>query len=110
MKIPVVLFVVLFAVVGCAGSKKHYLPASGVSRVPAAAAAPRYEDPSVTIARALARQTAIDRARWQRACLELRSSDPYATYADCRRVFGDDRNIGYDDGYGRYGDIFRIPR
>ena len=108
MKILIVVFAVAL-LAGCATSKRHYLPASGVSRAPATAVTttPRYEDPSVTIARALARQTAIDRARWQRACLELRSSDPYA---DCRRVFGDDRNIGYDNGYGRYGDIFRIPR
>lgn len=110
--IVLVVMVIGASASGCAG-KKHYLQADGGSgnrHYPATTTTtvPRYEDPAVTVARGIARQTAIDRARWKVACLELRSNDPYATYADCRKVFGDDRKIGYGSGYGR--EVFRIQR
>lgn len=108
------IFMMVLAVVlcgsftsGCA-SKRYYPVDSRRTATPASSSsAPRYEDPAVEVARSLARQVALDRIRWQRACLELRSNDPYATYADCRKVFGDDRKIGYDYGFG---DSFRIQR
>lgn len=90
---------------GCAG--KRYYPVDSRRAATTAPEVPRYEDPAVTAARSIARQVALDRVRWQRACLELRSNDPYATYSDCRKVFGDDRKIGYDYGFG---DSFRIQR
>lgn len=106
MKIPVVLFVVLFAVVGCAGSKKHYLPASGVSavnRAPVTASTPRYEDPFVTEMRIKALRVVAARKKWQAGCLAMRQVDPFMTYGDCRRVpeLGDDRHIENEIYQGR---------
>lgn len=105
MKIPVVLFVVLF-VAGCATEKRYYPLASGVSavsRVPASAVAPQYEDPFVTEMRIKALRVVVARKKWQAGCLAMRQIDPFMTYDACRRVpeLGDDRQIENEIYQGR---------
>lgn len=109
MKIPVVLFVVLF-VAGCATEKRYYpLADSGkryypaANRAPAATAAPQYEDPFVTEMRIKALRVVVARKKWQAGCLAMRQIDPFMTYDACRRVpeLGDDRQIENEIYQGR---------
>lgn len=100
-------------VVGCASTKPvmvrtHLPPPGTVGQAPTTTVvAPQQyyrsapveeEDPLVLQARAIALQNIKDRETWKSACFELRRIDMYSTYEDCRRILGDERNIG--GGYG----------
>ena len=107
-------------VVGCAATKpatvRSYLPPPGAvgvaptkgvvvqsqQRQYVLPSAPAEEDPLVLQARAVALQNVRDRETWKAACFELRRLDMYATYDDCRRLLGDERNL-YGGGYGYSG-------
>lgn len=104
----VLVGVILLLLAGCGGKKvvRHY-PRPIASAPPALqvmyiAPDPLAEDPLVIKARAVGQQRAINRARWDRACLEMRRADPvYTTYTDCRRLLGDRESfspIGYMGG------------
>lgn len=106
--------------VGCASTKpatvRSYLPPPGTVGVATTTgvmvqpqqrqyvlpSAPAEEDPLVLQARAIALQNVRDRETWKAACFELRRLDMYATYDDCRRLLGDERNL-YGSGYSSYG-------
>lgn len=96
----------LLVLAGCGGKKvvRHYPRplASAPSAQPQVVYDPLAEDPLVVKARAVGQQRAINRARWDRACLEMRRADPvYTTYTDCRKLLGDRESfspIGYTGG------------
>lgn len=118
MKKLLALGAVMIFVVGCGANTKvirHYprsiapAPASPQQEVKEVvyiiAPDPLAEDPVVVKARAVGEQRKLNRARWDRACLELRRADPvYTTYADCRRILGTDKESFSSDG--NTGSIF----
>lgn len=92
MKIPVVLFVVLF-VAGCATEKRYYpLADSGKRYYPAATIQKKEVDPKVAIAYQIGRQMYRDQQSLKQQCEALRSGAPVFT-PTCREIFGDDRDI-----------------
>lgn len=92
MKIPVVLFVVLF-VAGCATEKRYYpLADSGKRYYPAATIQKKEVDPKVAIAYQIGRQMYREMQSWQEQCAALRAGAPIF-YPQCREIIGDDRDI-----------------
>lgn len=105
MMVLMMVFLGVF-VSGCAG-KRHYLPADGGNGGKRAAPAEISEqDKELAMAYLLGSKVAGERKEWKRKCLALRSADPYATYEDCRKVLGDDR----DQGSRRYNDYRNLLR